>query len=136
LSRDRFSSITTMIWSIWGRIFPTAHLPSLDRPCPEDSRVTVTNCARLDRMEAARPPSGSSSASTLWKTPGRSSRRASRREAKFSIKLDKLISEGQLSGFWIDPRDGKQKPIGTLPATGAPTFSTPEGWEDALLVLE
>jgi len=41
-----------------------------------------------------------------------------------------------LSGFWIDPRDGKQKPIGTLPATGAPTFSTPEGWEDALLVLE
>jgi len=87
-------------------------------------------------MEAARPPSGSSSASTLWKTPGRSSRRASRREAKFSIKLDKLISEGQLSGFWIDPRDGKQKPIGTLPATGAPTFSTPEGWEDALLVLE
>jgi hypothetical protein len=57
-------------------------------------------------------------------------------KAEFSINLDKLISEGQLSGFWIDPRDGKQKPIGTLQATGAPTFSTPEGWEDALLVLE
>ncbi len=57
-------------------------------------------------------------------------------KAEFSIKLDKLDSAGQPSGFWIDPRDGRQKPIGALPATGAPTFSTPEGWEDALLVLE
>ena len=57
-------------------------------------------------------------------------------KAEFSIKLDKLDSAGQFSGFWIDPRDGKQKPIGKLPTAAAPRFSTPEGWEDAILVLE
>src|SRR5271157_5916591 len=38
--------------------------------------------------------------------------------------------------FWIDPRDGKQEPIRTVPKTSVARFSTPEGWEDALLVLE
>jgi Putative collagen-binding domain of a collagenase len=57
-------------------------------------------------------------------------------KTELSIKLDKFVTEGQLKGFWIDPRDGKQKPIGSVMAAGAVTFSTPEGWEDALLVLE
>ncbi len=57
-------------------------------------------------------------------------------KAEFSIKLDKLALPGQISAFWIDPRDGKQKPIEKLVTTGVATFSTPEGWEDALLILE
>src|SRR5271157_546035 len=57
-------------------------------------------------------------------------------KAEFSITLDKLALAGRLSAFWIDPRDGKQEPIEKLSKTGLATFSTPEGWEDALLVLE
>ena len=57
-------------------------------------------------------------------------------KAEFFIKLDRLASGGRLSAFWIDPRDGKQELIRTLPKTGLATFSTPAGWEDALLVLE
>ncbi len=57
-------------------------------------------------------------------------------KAEFSIKLDKLASAGRPSAFWIDPRDGKQEPIERLSTTGVATFSTPEGWEDALMVLE
>ena len=55
----------------------------------------------------------------------------------FAQAGEQLVPEGQLSAFWIDPRDGKQVRITTLPAAWiATTFSTPEGWEDALLVLE
>ncbi len=53
-----------------------------------------------------------------------------------SINLDKLSAEGKLKVFWIDPRDGQQIPIGTLNATVTPRFSTPDGWEDAILILE
>jgi hypothetical protein len=54
----------------------------------------------------------------------------------FSIKLDKLAPGRQISAFWVDPRTGRRELIGALQPTGAPKFSTPEGWEDALLVLE
>ncbi len=57
-------------------------------------------------------------------------------KAEFSINPDKLAPGGQISAFWVDPRNGRRELIGTLPPTGAPRFSTPEGWEDALLVLE
>jgi hypothetical protein len=56
--------------------------------------------------------------------------------ARFSIDLEKLHTERQANVFWIDPRSGKEQPAGTLAATATPTFSTPEGWEDALLILE
>ena len=56
--------------------------------------------------------------------------------AKVSIRLDKLASETQMTAFWVDPRSGERKSVGTLKATAKPAFSTPEGWEDALLVLE
>ncbi len=39
-----------------------------------------------------------------------------------------------LSRTKVPGQDFKKQ--GTLPATGAPTFSTPAGWADALLVLE
>ena len=53
-----------------------------------------------------------------------------------SIDLGKLASHGQLNAFWIDPRTGEQKPAGSLHAADKPEFHTPEGWEDALLILE
>ena len=58
------------------------------------------------------------------------------RKASFSVNMDKLAAGSQVNAFWIDPRDGHQEPIGKLSNTGVHSFTTPEGWEDALLVLE
>jgi hypothetical protein len=53
------------------------------------------------------------------------------------IRLDKVKGADQgISAQWIDPRDGHSVPLGKLPAQGRESFSTPAGFEDALLVLE
>jgi hypothetical protein len=57
-------------------------------------------------------------------------------KATFSVNLGKLTGARQTRAFWIDPRSGASTPAGSFPATGAREFSTPDGWEDALLVLE
>lgn len=52
------------------------------------------------------------------------------------------IDRGQLAGgqearaFWIDPRTGEAMAIGHVPTRGVGEFTTPKGWEDALLILE
>jgi Putative collagen-binding domain of a collagenase len=38
--------------------------------------------------------------------------------------------------MWIDPRTGKSVSIGKVPSKGIGEFTAPEGWEDALLILE
>jgi len=38
--------------------------------------------------------------------------------------------------FWIDPRTGESVATGSFTNTGIASFSTPDGWEDALLILE
>ena len=56
-----------------------------------------------------------------------------------SVNLDKLTApavSGKATATWIDPRTGNSLPAGNSPAKGAQEFSTPQGWEDALLVLE
>jgi hypothetical protein len=50
--------------------------------------------------------------------------------------MDKLSGAGRLCASWLDPRTGAQTPIGTFPNTGVQAFSTPSGWEDAILLLE
>jgi hypothetical protein len=57
-------------------------------------------------------------------------------QASFSIHLDKLKAGNSVNGAWIDPRTGESKVIGRFPSSGVQAFSTPEGWEDALLILE
>jgi hypothetical protein len=57
-------------------------------------------------------------------------------KAEFFAKLSKLRPGSDVKVFWIDPRDGHSQVVGTLPASGSHSFSTPDGWEDALLVLE
>ena len=57
-------------------------------------------------------------------------------KASFSIHLDKLAGGGRAQAAWIDPRTGDSTPAGHFPASGVQAFSTPDGWEDALLVLE
>jgi CubicO group peptidase (beta-lactamase class C family) len=57
-------------------------------------------------------------------------------KAEVSIKLDKIGGAGQVNGVWFDPQDGKHEAIGKLSNTGTRSFTTPDGWEDALLILE
>lgn len=56
--------------------------------------------------------------------------------ASFSINLNRLTAGGVIEAVWIDPRSGQSVPAGRLPNIGVGSFSTPEGWEDALLILE
>ena len=55
--------------------------------------------------------------------------------ASFSVNMDKLRA-ARVRASWIDPRTGDASPIGVFGNTGLKPFTTPAGWEDALLVLE
>jgi hypothetical protein len=57
-------------------------------------------------------------------------------KASVSVNLDKIKVAENAKAFWIDPRNGRSVPIGTFPPTGSRSFTTPDGWEDALLILE
>ncbi len=57
-------------------------------------------------------------------------------KANFSIDRNKFTAGKQASAFWIDPRTGASVSIGKVPNSGVGEFTTPEGWEDALLILE
>ncbi|MFC1718022.1 putative collagen-binding domain-containing protein, partial [Candidatus Poribacteria bacterium] len=53
--------------------------------------------------------------------------------ASVSVRLDKLASSAD--ALWIDPRTGESQAAGSFANTGVASFTTPDGWEDALLVL-
>jgi hypothetical protein len=57
-------------------------------------------------------------------------------KASFSIDLSKMAQGRGVTAFWIDPRNANRQSIGTLSSTGTQAFSTPAGWEDALLILD
>lgn len=57
-------------------------------------------------------------------------------KAEFSIDMDKLAGADKAKAFWIDPRNGQSQAIGQVANSGAKSFSTPDGWEDALLILD
>jgi hypothetical protein len=57
-------------------------------------------------------------------------------KASFSIHMDKISGGPRVSASWINPQTGESKAIGRFSNTGVKSFSTPEGWEDALLILE
>ena len=55
-------------------------------------------------------------------------------KSSFSVNMNKIAS-AKVSAFWIDPKTSDSVPIGTFPNSGVQSFSTPDEWEDALLVL-
>jgi len=57
-------------------------------------------------------------------------------KATFSIDLSKIAGDREAAAFWIDPRTGRSLAIGRFPTRGVREFTTPEGWEDALLIVE
>ena len=56
-------------------------------------------------------------------------------KASVSLNLNK-ISSGKVNAFWVNPKTGEPMNARRLSNTGLESFSTPEGWEDALLILE
>ncbi len=56
--------------------------------------------------------------------------------ASFSIDMGKITGAAKAKVFWIDPRTGDSLSVGRFSTTGVRSFSTPDGWEDAILMLE
>jgi hypothetical protein len=50
-----------------------------------------------------------------------------------SVAMGKLL--GKARAYWIDPRTGASKSIGSFANSGTRSFTTPTGWEDATLLL-
>ena len=57
-------------------------------------------------------------------------------KATFTIDRSKITQGNQANAFWIDPRTGQSVSIDRVPTRGEQAFRTPDGWEDALLILE
>jgi len=53
-----------------------------------------------------------------------------------SIRMDRIKTSDTIAVSWIDPRDGGRQPAGTFNYDDVTPFTTPVGWEDALLLLE
>jgi len=53
----------------------------------------------------------------------------------FSVNLNKVNSEEQVHAFFVDPRTGNVTSAGNFPIQGVQEFSTPAGWDDAVLLL-
>jgi hypothetical protein len=57
-------------------------------------------------------------------------------KASFAVDLKNVGRANQVKASWIDPRDAHVVSIGTFATSGEQAFSTPDGWEDALLIVE
>jgi hypothetical protein len=56
--------------------------------------------------------------------------------ASIAVDLTKIAGADQCGAFWIDPRTGTPFPIGDFSTDANHRFTTPDGWEDALLIVE
>jgi hypothetical protein len=50
--------------------------------------------------------------------------------------MDRIKASDSIAAFWIDPRTGERHEAGMFAYADVPEFTTPQGWEDALLLLE
>ena len=57
-------------------------------------------------------------------------------KSAFSINMNKITAGSKVNAFWIDPKNGDSVPIGSFSNTAVRSFSTPDEWEDAILILE
>jgi len=53
-----------------------------------------------------------------------------------SINMNKITAGSEVEASWLDARTGTQTRIGSFPNTGIRSFSTPVGWEDAVMLIE
>jgi hypothetical protein len=57
-------------------------------------------------------------------------------KSSISVRMEKMTAAAQINAFWIDPRTGESVSAGRFPNIGVQAFAIPDGWEDAVLVLE
>jgi hypothetical protein len=57
-------------------------------------------------------------------------------KTSFSIKMNKIAAGNKVNALWVDPKAGGAVSIGSFSNTGVRSFSTPDEWEDAILILE
>lgn len=57
-------------------------------------------------------------------------------KSSFSLDMNKLVPGNLVNASWIEPATGKPTPAGPVSRAGPQSFTTPAGWEDALLILE
>ena len=50
--------------------------------------------------------------------------------------MNKITASNTVKGLWINPSTGETILIGNFPNKGLQSFTTPDGWEDAILKLE
>jgi hypothetical protein len=53
-----------------------------------------------------------------------------------TIRMDRVTAGTEVEVSWIDPTTGTRVPIGCFAASGVRSFSPPDNWEDACLILE
>ena len=53
-----------------------------------------------------------------------------------SLRIDRLPARRRVRAVWIEPASGNRLPAGSYPAVEVVSFTTPAGWEDALLLAE
>jgi len=51
----------------------------------------------------------------------------------FSVAMNRLSQKAR--AYWVDPRTGESKPADSYANRGQRSFTTPSGWEDALLLM-
>jgi hypothetical protein len=54
----------------------------------------------------------------------------------FSLQIDSLSPSQIAQAWWIDPTNGERSSAGSYPVKSSVSFTTPTGWEDALLLIE
>lgn len=52
------------------------------------------------------------------------------------VELNAVAATGTVAATWVDPSSGQSTPAGNFPATGTRMLPAPDGWADALLLLE
>ncbi|OHB85793.1 MAG: hypothetical protein A2Z38_08305 [Planctomycetes bacterium RBG_19FT_COMBO_48_8] len=50
--------------------------------------------------------------------------------------MNKITAGDKVDASWVDPKTGDSVSIGSFSNTGIESFSTPDGWEDAILILK
>ncbi len=53
-----------------------------------------------------------------------------------SLHMEKIATAKSVRAIWINPTKGARTTIGVFPTTGTQAFSSPQGWPDALLLIE
>jgi len=56
--------------------------------------------------------------------------------AVLSLRLEAIAAGKQARAHWINPADGARQPAGVFATTGRVSFTSPLGWEDAVLLVE